>query len=176
MTRGWWGQRPQQTWWRWLWQDDEHLNNWVKLGTVADALQVARTVSAQTLVPDKRFATGSKIMLVSTSSHLQWALISYFISCLEILRIRMRFLPGHDLVSSEHSKGRCLARPVHTKQAKAFLTHIWLTIISTNKELSSHPPTLSLTPKVRPRTASNLPNFFERLHTVIAFRVCKFSI
>ena len=86
----------------------------------------------------------------------------------------MRFLPGHDLVSSEHSKGRCLARPVHTKQAKAFLTHIWLTIISTNKELSSHPPTLSLTPKVRPRTASNLPNFLERLHTVIAFRVCKY--
>ena len=128
MTWGWWGQRAQQTWWRWLWQDDEHLNDWVKLGTVADALQVAPTVSAQTLVPDKRFATGSKIMLVSTSSHLQWALTSYFISCLEMLRIRMRFLPRHDLVSSEHSKGRRLACPVHTKQAKALLNQKWLVI------------------------------------------------
>ena len=50
----------------------------------------------------------------------------------------MRFLPRHDLVSSEHSKGRRLARPVHTKQTKAFLNQKWLIITHKYRILSSH--------------------------------------
>ena len=39
-----------------------HLNNWVKLWTVADALQVARTVSTQALIPNESLSTESKIL------------------------------------------------------------------------------------------------------------------
>ena len=107
----------------------------------------------------------------------------------------MQFSPRHDLVSCEHSKGCRLACTIYTKQAKALLSHIWLVIgycppclhqagqsIHKPQMVDYHPKirnsylTLSLTPKVRPRTASNLPNFLERLHTVIAFGVCNIIV
>ena len=42
------------------WQNDEHLNDGVKLGAVANALQVARSISTQALVSDECFSAASK--------------------------------------------------------------------------------------------------------------------
>ena len=43
------------------WQNDEDLNDGVKLGAVADALQVACSVSTQALVSDECFPAASKL-------------------------------------------------------------------------------------------------------------------